>query len=271
MAEMTTGSPAGVVVRVEALVAGYRPGRPVLHGVGVSVRAGESVALVGRNGSGKSTLLHCLAGQLRPMAGRVLVGPGELAEVGRLSARRRAQRIGLLHQALPTVPGLTVRALVEQGRYAHHHPLFGSAGGDAAVDEALAEVGLLDRADQLVDALSGGQRQRARLAVVLAQRAPIVLLDEPLAHLDIRHQLLLRDLVVRLRAERGLTVVTVLHELDHLAGLADRVVVLDDGRVVADGPVDQVIRPQLLAQVFGVRARVLTGADAGRVLVDEPV
>lgn len=95
-----------------------------------------------------------------------------------------------------------------------------------------------------------------------------MLLDEPMAHLDIRHQLLLRDLLLRLRAEHALTFVTVVHDLDQVSGLADRVVVLDSGKVVADGSVAQVLRPDLLASVFGVRARILSGPDVGRVLVD---
>ncbi|MEJ7649733.1 MAG: ABC transporter ATP-binding protein [Nakamurella sp.] len=268
-----TAPPVAVALQVKALTAQYERGRPVLVDIDLTVGVGESVALIGRNGCGKSTLLHCLSGSITPSAGSIELGPDSLVPLSQLSPRRRARRLGILHQSLPPIAGLTVRGLVTQGRYAHRHPLarFGDRESDEHVERALADVELLERADELLDTLSGGQRQRARLAVVLAQASPILLLDEPTAHLDVRHQLLLLDLVSRLRIERGLTVVTVLHDLDQVARCAERVVALQEGRVVADGPVAEVITPELLRNVFGVVGRLLPGNPwPPRVLIDAP-
>ncbi|MCH0541561.1 ABC transporter ATP-binding protein [Streptomyces sp. MUM 203J] len=260
--EVTSGEPrdhpAGVrpaagAVRAEGLRFSY-PGREVLSGVDLRVGAGESVALVGLNGCGKSTLLRLCAGLLRPEAGRVLLD-GE--EVARLSRRAAARRVALLHQSSPPVPGMTVRQLVRQGRYAARGPLgMLREGEDGVCARALADVGVAGWADRPVDALSGGERQRVRLAMALAQDTRVLLLDEPTTYLDLRHQLEVMQTVARLREERGLTVLMVLHDLGHAARFADRIVALRDGRVAADGPPAEVVTPELLAGVLGVAGRV---------------
>ncbi|MEV1048090.1 ABC transporter ATP-binding protein [Streptomyces sp. NPDC049916] len=251
--------PAPDAVRAERLTFGY-PGRPVLRGVDLSVRAGELVALIGLNGCGKSTFLKLAAGLLTPSAGRVLL---EGDDVTRLSRRTAARRVALLHQAAPAVPGLTVRQLVRQGRYATRGPLgMLREGDDEVTSRALADVGVTAWADRPVDALSGGERQRVRLAMALAQDARVLFLDEPTTYLDLRHQLEVLQTVVRLRAERRLTVVMVLHDLNHAARFADRIVALREGRVAADGPPAEVVTRRLLAEVLGVAGRVGTD-DAG--------
>ncbi|MEU6434809.1 ABC transporter ATP-binding protein [Streptomyces albidoflavus] len=249
----------GAVV-AEGLRFGY-PGREVLRGVDLRIGAGELVALVGLNGCGKSTFLRLAAGLLRPDAGRVLLD-GE--EVARLSRRGAARRVALLHQSAPPVPGLTVRQLVRQGRYAARGPLGMLRDGDDAVSaRALADAGVADWAGRLVDALSGGERQRVRLAMALAQDTRTLLLDEPTTYLDLRHQLEVLQTVVRLRAERGLTVVMVVHDLNHAARFADRIVALRDGRVAADGKPAAIVTPALLAEVLGVEGRVAPDERGG--------
>ncbi|GAA4895331.1 ABC transporter ATP-binding protein [Streptomyces coeruleoprunus] len=232
-AEVGDRSRSTGTVRVEALRFGY-PGRAVLDGVDLSVSAGESVALVGLNGCGKSTLLRLCAGLLKPAAGRVLLDGDDVA---RLSRRAAARRVALLHQSAPPVPGMTVRQLVRQGRYAARGPLGMLRDGDDEVcARAMADVGVAAWADRPVDALSGGERQRVRLAMALAQDTRVLLLDEPTTYLDLRHQLEVLQTVERLRAERGLTVLMVLHDLGHAARFAERIVALRAGRVAADGP-----------------------------------
>ncbi|WHT19677.1 ABC transporter ATP-binding protein [Crossiella sp. CA-258035] len=236
--------------------------RTVLSTVDIQVAQGEWLALVGRNGCGKSTLLRVLAGLHTPDAGTVRLGSDGLDS---LSRREVARRIAVLPQAMPSVPGLTVRQLVRQGRYAVRGPLgMLRTGDDEQVRRALAETGVTDYADAAVDRLSGGERQRVRLALALAQDAPVLLLDEPTTYLDVRHQLEVLELVARLRAERGLTVVTVLHDLAQAARFADRVVALRDGAVHADGPAAEVVDAGLLAEVFGVRGRVWRDERTGR-------
>ncbi len=247
-------------IRVEGLRFGY-PGREVLDGIDLGVATGELVALVGLNGCGKSTLLRLCAGLLKPAAGRVLLDGDDLP---RLSRRAAARRVALLHQQAPQVLGMTVRQLVRQGRYAARGPLGMLRDGDDAVcARAMADVGVTEWADRPVDALSGGERQRVRLAMALAQDTRVLLLDEPTTYLDLRHQLEVMQTVVRLREERGLTVVMVLHDLGHAARFADRIVALRHGRVAADGPPAEVVTPALLAEVLGVAGRVGRDPEGG--------
>ncbi|QNP66922.1 ABC transporter ATP-binding protein [Streptomyces genisteinicus] len=249
-----------VGIRVEGVRFGY-PGRPVLRGVDLDVRPGELTALIGLNGCGKSTLLRLAAGLLRPDSGRVLLGGDDLAQ---LSRRATARRVALLHQSAPAVPGMTVRQLVRQGRYAARGPLgMLREGDDPVVHRALDDVGVAHWADREVDALSGGERQRVRLATALAQDTGALLLDEPTTYLDLHHQLDVMRTVVRLRGERGLTVVMVLHDLAHAARFAERVVALRDGRVVADGAPREVVTPGLLADVLKVAGRVGRDPEGG--------
>jgi iron complex transport system ATP-binding protein len=249
---MTMDEPLGI--RVEKARFGF-PGRPVLRELDLTVRPGELTALVGLNGCGKSTLLRLMAGLLRPDTGRVLLGGEDLA---RLSRRETARRVALLHQSAPAVPGMTVRQLVAQGRYAARGPLgmLREGGDDPAVRRALDDAGVGHWADREADELSGGERQRVRLALALAQDTRVLLLDEPTTYLDLHHQLDVLRTVVRLRRDRGLTVVMVLHDLGHAARFAERIVALRDGRVAADGPPAEVVTPELLAGVLRVAGRV---------------
>ncbi|MDA3642624.1 ABC transporter ATP-binding protein [Saccharopolyspora indica] len=238
--------------------------RVVLDGVDLAVSDGEWVALVGRNGCGKTTLLRALGGLHAPDAGEVLVRGRALRA---LSRRQIAREVAVLPQSMPSVPGLTVRQLVRQGRYAVRGPLGMLAGGDdAQVREAMAVTGVEPCADELVDRLSGGERQRVRLALALAQDTSILLLDEPTTYLDIGHQLEVLELVRRLQRERGLSVVTVLHDLEQAARYADRVVALRDGAVHTEGPTAEVVDEELLAAVFGVSGRVWLDELTGRPL-----
>ncbi|MFF3350201.1 ABC transporter ATP-binding protein [Streptomyces sp. NPDC002779] len=247
-------------IRVEGVRFGY-PGQPVLRGVDVTVEPGELTALIGLNGCGKSTLLRLVAGLLRPDEGRVLLGEDDLA---RLSRRATARRVALLHQSSPGVPGMTVRHLVRQGRYAARGPLgMLREGDDPVVRRALRDVGVEHWADREVDELSGGERQRVRLAMALAQDTRVLLLDEPTTYLDLHHQLDVLQTVVRLREERGLTVVMVLHDLAHAARFAERIVALREGRVVADGTPKEVVTPGLLADVLRVAGRVGRDPEGG--------
>lgn len=253
-----------------------RPGGrgPVLDDITIAVEQGEFVALVGQNGCGKSTLLHLLAGLARPTSGEVLVTPpGEReAQLRTFSRRAIARNISIMHQHLAPIPGLLVRQLVQQGGYARRGP-FGmlSTARTDEVEEALDLVGLTGWGDRVLDELSGGERQRVRLALALAQRAPVLLLDEPTAHLDIHHQLAILQLVRSLQQGRGLTVVAVLHDLDHAARFADRVIALSGGHVHSDGPPDEVITARLLADVFAVSGDVTVERGRLRTSIDAPL
>lgn len=237
----------------------------VLRDVSVAIRGSEITAFVGVNGCGKSTLLQVLSGLLAPQRGSVVLHGDAGRRLGSMPPRRVAREIAVMHQVLPPMPGVTVAQLVEQGRYPHRGPLgMLSRSRDPQVAEALAAVGMADMAARPVEELSGGERQRVRLALALAQQAPILMLDEPTAHLDIGHQLEMLELVATLRRRHGLTVVAVLHDLDHAARFADRVIALKQGSIVADGCPGDVITAGLLRDVFAVEGRVVTDDLTGR-------
>jgi iron complex transport system ATP-binding protein len=241
-----------------------------LDGVNLELRSGELVALVGPNGSGKSTLLRVLLGAQRPTSGSVSLDGAALATI---PPRLRARTLTMVVEGSPTDFPIRVRELVALGRIPFEGRLGGTSPEDAsAIEEAMAQTDILALADRTIDTLSAGELQRAHLARAFAQKAPVVLLDEPTANLDPLHQLeamaLLRGFV-----RRGGAAIVALHDLSLAARTCDRVLVLQRGRIRADGPPASVLVPELLAEVFRVAARVARD-DAGGieyVLVVEPL
>lgn len=230
-----------------------------LHGVSLRLRPGEVTAICGPNGAGKSTLLACLAGLTLPQAGAALLDGATLAT---LPAEARARAIGYLPQVAEVAWDVSVQTLAGLGRLPWRTS---TAEDSAAVDAALTALDLLPLAHRPVAQLSGGERARALLARVLAGTPRWLLADEPLASLDLAHQL---ALLAHLRtcAAAGMGVVLVLHDLSLAMNHADRVVVLDQGNLVADGPPDLALAEPVLAQVWGVKARWL-GEPGQRALV----
>ncbi|WP_203337358.1 ABC transporter ATP-binding protein [Nocardioides limicola] len=233
---------------------GRHGGRMIIDGVDLDVAPGSFTGLLGPNGSGKSSLLSVVSGLRRPTRGTVRLGDDDLH---RLRPRERARRIALVEQHAATGLELTVRQVVELGRVPHAGRGIDNAG---IVAEAmkLARVGEL--ADRSWQTLSGGERQRTHLARALAQQPQVLLLDEPTNHLDLGHQL---DFLACVRG-LGITTIAALHDLDLAAAYCDRLVVLQAGRIVADGDVAAVLTPELLADVYGVRATVQAHPHTGR-------
>jgi iron complex transport system ATP-binding protein len=261
-------------------------GRLVLDDVGVVAPSGAVTGLLGPNGSGKSTLLRVLAGVQQ--AGRATSPSGggapapssppssdpgsatnpatsfDGADLRALPRRERARLLALVEQDAGTDLPLSVLDAVLLGRIPHRSLLAGDSDADrAAAHTALAAAGAAELGDREVGTLSGGERQRVHMARALAQQPRLILLDEPTNHLDIAAQLhamrVLRDL-----AADGVTVVTALHDLNLAASTCDHVVLLDQGRVVAAGPVSDVLVPAVLEPVYGVRVDVLTHPRTGR-------
>lgn len=222
----------------------------VLRDASLGLRRGEVTALVGPNGSGKSTLLRTMSRLIEPARGVVSVG-SDVPDVRALSARAFAREVTLLSQQRPTPTGLTVRDVVEFGRHPYRSRWRGTdPDGPAAVAHALHVTGLADLADALLETLSGGQLQRAWFASALAQQTTVLLLDEPTNHLDLRYQVEVLELIRSLADEHGVAIGVVLHDLNHAADIADRVVVLDRGRVVAEGHPDETLTTPLLTAVW---------------------
>lgn len=238
-------------------------GRLVLDGVDVTAPPGAVSGLLGPNGSGKSTLLRVLAGVRAPSddAAGIAFDGTDLRTLGR---RRRARVLALVEQDAATDLPLTVLDAVLLGRIPHRSLL----GGDSAHDHdvaraALATVGMEAFADRAVATLSGGERQRVHMARALAQEPALILLDEPTNHLDIAAQLDAMRVLRRL-ADAGVTVLAALHDLTLAAQTCDHVVLLAHGRVVAAGDVADVLVPEVLDPVYGVRTQVLTHPVTGR-------
>jgi iron complex transport system ATP-binding protein len=230
-------------------------GRAIVDGVSLEGRPGEFLAIVGPNGSGKTTLIAMLAGLKRPHEGSVHLDGAPLSAMSR---RDIARVLALVEQQAETGERLTASQAVELGRTPHLGPISPwSERDDAVVGEALEAVDMEPFAERTWHSLSGGERQRLHIARALAQEPRVLILDEPTNHLDVEHQLGLLALVRR----RGGTVLAALHDLNHAAMFADQIAVMQRGRLVAVGPPAEVLTPELIADVFKVRASVEIGSD----------
>ncbi len=234
----------------------------VLEGVDLALRSGEVTVIVGPNGAGKSTLLSVLAGLRRPDAGRVELGEAAVLD---MPSQGRAQQIGFLPQLSDIAWAVDVQTLVGLGRI----PFIGLGGQSAAdrdaVARALAAASLQDFTDRIVNTLSGGERGRVLIARALAGEPAWLLADEPMTGLDLAHQLDVAQLFQDLARVQGRGVVVTLHDLTLAARIADRVVVLSNGAVVADGPPAAALTPSIFEAVYGVTARLRSG-ETGMVV-----
>jgi iron complex transport system ATP-binding protein len=256
-------------VHVDNLTLGYGTDAAVVSELSLEVQPGRMTAIVGPNGSGKSTLLRGMSRLLTPQHGRVLL---DGADIHKLPARELARRLGVLPQGPVTPEGITAAELVSRGRHPHRGMFARLTTADQeAIEDALAAVELSDLRDRPVDQLSGGQRQRVWIAMVLAQGTQHLLLDEPTTYLDLAHAVDVMNVVHAAAHTSGRTVVTVLHDLTLAAQYADHLVVMGDGRIAADGPPAEVLTERLLAEVFGLRARVVEVSGAPVVVPDRRV
>jgi iron complex transport system ATP-binding protein len=246
------------------VTAGYG-GQPVVRDVDLRVDAGEVVGLVGPNGSGKTTLVRVASRALRPSAGRVLVGGVDPYE---LPARRAAQRVAVVPQDVLPAFSFTALEVALMGRAPYRSGWSLGSGDDwSLVRRAMETTGVGDLADRPIEELSGGERRRVVLAQALAQDAPVVLLDEPTTHLDLRHVLELHAVVRRMATVDDKAVLAIFHDLTLAASICDRMYALAGGRIVAEGAPEDVVTPSLLADVYEVDAEVLANPVNGRPMV----
>jgi len=235
-----------VNLRVEKLTFAYRPGSPVLRDLTLEIASGKVTGLFGPNGSGKSTLLRCLTGSLRPESGTVWCGD---QRIDTLTSREVARRIAVVPQDTPRGALLTAREMVGLGRYA-----WGDEDGEI-ITASLTRMGAAELATRPFDELSGGERQRVVIARALAQQTPVLLLDEPVAHLDVAHQLEVYRLA-RALAQEGKMVLMVCHDLIMAPMFVDYAVLLSQGCLAAAGRAIDVLSQHAMQTVFGCQLRV---------------
>ncbi|MCM3701634.1 ABC transporter ATP-binding protein [Paenibacillus macerans] len=237
--------------------------RPVIERLNWSAEEGKIYSIIGPNGCGKSTLLKAVSGQLKPAGGSILLDGKPL---GSYSRRRLARHLSMLQQSQDKLPDMTVRTLVGYGRFPHKPAWAGLRKEDEAiVDWALAQTGTVPFADRKLSDLSGGERQRVWIALALAQQPRLLLLDEPTTYLDVSHQWEIMKLISGINRKHGITVIMVLHDMNHAAAYSDEIMVMDKGKVYASGKPQATITEQTLGEVFGVRGRIEPGPGNERL------
>jgi len=239
--------------------------RVVVDGLSVTIPDREFTVIVGPNACGKSTLLRALARMLTPKRGTVYLDGKRIVD---RPSKEVARQLGLLPQTPIAPDGITVADLVSRGRYPHQGLLRQwSRRDEQAVQDAMAATSTAELANRYVDELSGGQRQRVWLAMALAQQTEILLLDEPTTFLDIAHQLEVLDLCADLHERQGRTLVAVLHDLNHACRYATHLIAMCDGQIVAEGRPRDIVTDELVADVFGLRCRIIDDPESGTPLV----
>jgi iron complex transport system ATP-binding protein len=238
--------------------------RVVARDLDVTIPDGSFTVIIGPNACGKSTMLRALARMLKPRAGAVHLDGSVITS---LPSKEVARRLGLLPQSSIVPDGITVADLVGRGRYPHQRMMRQwSREDEAAVAAAMESTDVTELADRCVDELSGGQRQRVWLAMALAQETPILLLDEPTTFLDIAHQIEVLDLCADLH-EQGRTLVAVLHDLNQACRYATHLIVMRDGRIVAEGDPSTIVTADLVREVFELRCEIIEDPQSGTPLI----
>ena len=248
------------MLEVHNLYAGY-DGYNILQDVSLQIPEGKITMMIGPNGCGKSTLLKTMAGIITPQKGEVLLNGVSLKGMKR---RQVAKRLALLPQS-PLVPeGLRVRELVQYGRFPYQKAMRSLNRQDLEIVAwAMKKTGVLVHADAYVNELSGGQRQRVWIAMALAQKTGILLLDEPTTYLDIAHQLEILELLRDLNREEQTTIILVIHDLNQAAKFADHVIGMKQGRALYCGKAQEVIREQQLLQLYDIHAKIVQDEEHG--------
>lgn len=240
------------------------PQRTLLQPLTLTLPARSVVGLIGHNGSGKSTLLKLLARQQPASSGTIHF---EGRSLKNWSDRDYARKVAYLPQQTPPATGMLVKELVALGRYPWHGALgrFGEIDRDK-VAEALKLTDIELFADRLVDTLSGGERQRVWIAMLIAQDAECLLLDEPISALDVAHQVEVLSLVQQLARERNLGIVVVLHDVNMAARFCDEIIALHSGKLIARGTPDKIMTPQELETIYGIPMGVMPSPDGSRLI-----
>lgn len=236
-------------------VSGGYGGKTVLEDISLTVSPGEIVTVLGPNGSGKSTLLRFAGGLRRPTDGKILVNGNDIRKI---PSGKLARMMTLLPQTAEIPEGMTVEEMVSLGRFPYRESY---AASMEKVRSALTETGSTDLAGRQVGSLSGGERQKARFAMVLAQSAEMLLLDEPTTHLDAKCQFEIMELIRRINRERNLSVLLVLHDLSLASMYSDRLIFLKDRKIRFSGTPEEMMRPEIIRDIFGIEVQTFRVRD----------
>ncbi len=239
-------------------------GKEILRDVSYKFSAGKRTAIIGPNGAGKSTLLKVLCLLNENFSGRVTLDGQELRAIGR---KNLARVMAILPQERDAPPDTTVRQLVSFGRFPHRKFFGGESAEDlSAIKNALELTKLTDFENRQVISLSGGERQRAWLAMTLAQRPKILLLDEPTTYLDIAHQLEVMEIIADVNRKFSTTIIMVLHDINHARIYSDEVLVIKDKKIFAAGEPKKILTAQTLGAVFNVQADIFKNAAGDEII-----
>lgn len=251
------------LLEVRDLVCGY-DGEEVIKGLSFSVQSGEFLGILGPNGAGKTTLLRAITGVLKHSSGKIYYQEKELLKI---PVRKVAREIAVLPQILEISFSFSVEEFIRMGRFPHRGRLEGFRKEDEiAVEKAMEMTGILNLKSKSVNQLSGGERQRVLLAQALAQEPQLILLDEPTAHLDIKHQVEILDLLCELN-KKGLTIVATLHDLNLAAEYCKRLIMLNEGVIAADGTNEKIIDYKLIEEVYKTVVVVKENPTSGKPYV----
>ena len=238
---------------------------PIIHDLSLKLPAGQVTAIVGPNGCGKSTLLAGLSRLHKPESGQVILSG---KDINSLPSKQVAQHLALLPQSMNAPDGMTAYDLIRFGRQPHQKLMQQwSAEDEQAVEHALKAANIVDLAHRPLDEMSGGQRQRAWIAMTIAQSTPLLLLDEPTSALDLGHQIEVFELIRQLSHSQNKTVVMVVHDLASAARYADNLVAMKAGRIVDQGAPRKILTPELVAELYEVRCRLIEDPVTGTPLI----
>jgi iron complex transport system ATP-binding protein len=252
------------ILSTKGLTISYE-GRTIIDGLNLQLSGGKIHSILGPNGCGKSTLLKALARQMKAQTGVVYLDGKDIHTMG---AKAFAQKLAFLMQNHESLTDMNVRELIACGRFPHKALLQRANEEDERiVAQSMELTGVAAMADRRLATLSGGERQRAWIALALAQQPSVLLLDEPTTYLDIKHQLEIMELVVELNGLKAMTIVMVLHDINHAAAYSDQIIMMKEGAIYSDGSPEEVIIERNISEVFGVSARIHKDENSGRPLV----
>ncbi|GAA0720423.1 ABC transporter ATP-binding protein [Clostridium malenominatum] len=249
------------VLKIENLTVSYKNYK-VLDDINLNIERGKIYSIIGPNGSGKTTLIRAITRSIKADKGQVLL---DECNIFKMKTKNIAKKMALLCQSNETISDVTVRELVQYGRFTHKEWWKGIANEDNKIVEwAIEKTGLSNFKNRKINALSGGERQRAWIAMAIAQKPEILILDEPTTYLDICHQLEILELISRLNKEENITIVMVIHDINHAARYSDELIVIKDKKIFKKGDPWTVLESNVLKDVFKVEAEITQDKETNK-------